>query len=73
MIPYIDQGPKGEEQERGRTKKIFFEKLMAEKFPNSMKTINHKSKNFSELQAQETFKKSKNQEFPQWLSRNESN
>ena len=57
MVQYVDWNPKGEEQERGGTeKKKKIEEIMAEKFPNSMKAINHKSKKFKEPQAQETSK-----------------
>ena len=54
VIQYMDWGSKGEEQEREGTEKKKSGEIMAEKSPNSMKPINHRSKRFSETQAQET-------------------
>ena len=45
----MDWGSKREEQEReGTVKKKKSEEVMAEKFPNSIKPINDKSKRFSD-------------------------
>ena len=44
----MDWGSKGEEQEREGTEKKKSEEVMAEKFPNSIKPINNKSKRFSD-------------------------
>ena len=48
VIQYMDWGSKGEEQEREGTEKKKSEEVMAEKFPNSIKPINNKSKRFSD-------------------------
>lgn len=42
-----------EERREKCGKEEIFEEIMAKTFPNLMKTINHSSKKFSELQAQE--------------------
>ena len=42
---------------KGEGHKIILEKILAEKFPNLMKIINHITKKLSELQAQETEEK----------------
>lgn len=43
-----------EKNKKEKGQKTKSEEIMAEKFPNSMKPINHKSKRLSETQAQET-------------------